>query len=267
MRAPRRPRTCFGGRPTRCPARSRRPRLPRPPARLLGRRHHREERRAGCVRELDRGSGILERRDHRGPGRERGLEQLEARRGRAGRGGSGGRPSSARKGASTRDDALALAGRRARAARAARSRRSGRRRHARSRHASPRAPRRGVMPLRPSTPSPPARVTSATSSGVFGPPAMPASRIGWRMPRRSLRCPTKSPVCERAVESDNLAVHLSSLDDRHARRCARTLAAQRRHVARHVDLGRRCRDRPVHLLRRAGRAAPLDRSRVRRARA
>ena len=39
-----------------------------------------------------------------------------------------------------------------------------------------------LMPLRPKVPSPPASDTAATSSGVVGPPAMPASSTGWRMP-------------------------------------------------------------------------------------
>ena len=81
---------------------------------LLRRRHHREERRARRARELDRGSGILERRDHRGPGRERGLEQLEARRGRVGRRRLLWQAELGAEGSEQRDDALALAGRRAR---------------------------------------------------------------------------------------------------------------------------------------------------------
>ena len=39
-----------------------------------------------------------------------------------------------------------------------------------------------LMPLRPKAPSPPASETAATSSGVVGPPAMPASSTGWRIP-------------------------------------------------------------------------------------
>ena len=83
------------------------------------------------------------------------------------------------------EDARALAGRGRRRRELRIDAERGRRARARA-HAPGRARgRRTVMPDAPRTPRPPARVTAAASSGVLGPLAMPASRIGTRMPSRS----------------------------------------------------------------------------------
>ena len=66
---------------------------------------------------------------------------------------------------------------------AARSPRSGASVSARAARTAARSRSTGI-PLAPNVPRPPASLTAATSSGVVGPPAMPARITGWRIPRR-----------------------------------------------------------------------------------
>ena len=52
------------------------------------------------------------------------------------------------------------------------------------------------IPAAPNVPRPPAALTAATSSGVVGPPAIPASSIGYRMPSNA----------QSGVENDHVMV-------------------------------------------------------------
>ena len=154
--------------------------------RLVDRRHERQQR-ARRPRASPR-PPAPDRRTSRSPTAPAASAPRRARRGDSaggGSGGSSGSPSSRRNGSSTSTmrsrSPVAGVGRRQLHVDAERRRRARARARARCRARAARS----SCPRRPTTPSPPARVTAATSSGVPGPWAMPASRIGTRMPSRS----------------------------------------------------------------------------------
>ena len=155
-------------------------------ARLVDGRHHRQQTRSGGARRLGHGRGVVERRDRRRrPPRAPASTSATGAWQAAGSGGSSGQPELAPERLQHLEDALALA-RRRRRLRELRvdAERAVRRQLARAREIALEAPRPSCPTLR-RRPSPPARVTAATSSGVAGPFAMPASRIGTRIPSRS----------------------------------------------------------------------------------
>ena len=182
--APRRPRggrTWSGGRPPRSPGpRWRRrpppPRAPRPPPRRPS-RSRRRRRRAPA-----RAPAAGRRGPRSPPGRRRRARPPPAPepRPRRGRGRVLGHPSSHRSGASAvRGSVPRGSGGVGGATRTLIAIGAAVRARARA-TASDAAS--AVMPLSPKAPSPPASETAATSSGVVGPPAIPASSTGWRIP-------------------------------------------------------------------------------------